>query len=254
MGFPLQARPRRSRQNLVLVVPLLVLLLFRLATRVQDLPAWATALLTTTGLTLLLLGVAVRILARQWKAERAHSGLVTDGLYGYVRNPLYAGSFLLGLGLTLMLGDWLILIAFVAGFVWNHGAVMKAEERKLERIFGEPYRRYRATVPPLVPKFAWICRRVRPDRPYEAMVREADSICLWLIVPLLVPSFLTWAQDPRNFELDAFTALKVLGAAALAVLWVRWKAEHRALARSERPAVESLMRIPRPSGEPGGAG
>jgi len=254
MLSPRKARPQRSRQNLVLVVPLLVLLLLRLATRVQDLPAWAMALLTTTGLTLLLLGVVVRVLARQWKAERAHSGLVTDGLYGYVRNPLYAGSFLLGLGLTLMLGDWLIVVAFMAAFAWNHGAVMKAEERKLERVFGEPYRRYLATVPALVPKLLWVRRRIRPDRAYEAIVREADSICLWLIVPLLVPPVLAWAQDPQHIELDASVALRLLGAAALAALWVRWKAEHRTLARSERPVVESRVRIPRPSSEPGGAG
>jgi protein-S-isoprenylcysteine O-methyltransferase Ste14 len=254
MGFPQKARPQRSRQNLVLVVPLLALLLFRLATRVQDLPAWVTALLTSTGLLLLLLGVAVRVLARQWKAERAHSGLVTDGLYGYVRHPLYAGSFLLGLGLTLMLGDWLITLAFVAAFAWNHGSVMKAEERKLERIFGEPYRRYRATVPPLIPKFGWVRRRIRPSRLYEAVVREADSICLWLIVPLLVPPLLSWVQDPQRFALDRSMTLNLVGVAALAALWVRWKAEHRAMARTERPAVESLMRIPRPSGEPGGAG
>src|SRR4051794_19809476 len=111
MGSPPKTRPQRSRQNLVLVLPLLVLLLFRLATRGQDPPASVMAVLTTTGLLVLLLGVAVRVMARQWKAERAHSGLVTDGLYGYVRHPLYVGSFLLGLGLTLMLGDWLIVIA-----------------------------------------------------------------------------------------------------------------------------------------------
>jgi protein-S-isoprenylcysteine O-methyltransferase Ste14 len=254
MGSPRKTRPQRSRQNLVLVVPLLVLLLFRLGTRAQDLPAWATALLTATGLALLLLGVTVRVLARQWKAERAHSGLVTDGLYGYVRNPLYAGSFLLGLGLTLMLGDWLIIVAFLAAFAWNHGAVMRAEERKLERIFGEPYRQYRATVPALLPKLAWVRRRIRPDRAYEAIVREADSICLWLIVPLLVPLLLSWVKDPRNLELDGSMTLNLVGAAALAVLWVRWKADYRALAQSDRPAVESRMRIPRPSGEPGGAG
>jgi protein-S-isoprenylcysteine O-methyltransferase Ste14 len=254
MGNPRKARPQRSRQNLVLVVPLLVLLLFRLVTRVQDLPGWVTALLAATGLLLLLLGVGVRVLARQWKAERAHNGLVTDGLYGYVRNPLYAGSFLLGLGLTLMLGDWLIVLAFVAAYAWNHGAVMKAEERKLARIFGQPYRQYLGAVPALVPKFPWVRRRIRPDRAYEAIVREADSICLWLIVPLLVPLVLSWARDPRNFELNGSMALNLLGAAALAVLWMRWKADYRTLAQRERPAVESRMRIPRPSGEPGGAG
>src|SRR5689334_4372237 len=118
---------QRSRQNLLLIVPLLLLVVFRLLTREPPVIGWLTALTASLGVTMLLSGLALRVLARQWKAERSHEGLVTDGLYGYLRHPLYVGSFLLGLGLTLILGDWLIVLAFLALFTVNHGMVVKSE-------------------------------------------------------------------------------------------------------------------------------
>src|SRR4051794_26237620 len=51
------------------------------------------------GLLLLAAGIWIRILARGWKHQSPGRGLVTDGLYGYMRHPLYAGTFLMGLGL-----------------------------------------------------------------------------------------------------------------------------------------------------------
>lgn len=157
MELSVQKTPRsstssaRSRQNLALILPLLGLVAYRLATRPPSAPTWSETALDAAGVLLVVAGLWIRVLARQWKAEKAHDGLVTDGLYGWVRHPLYVGSFLLGLGLVLILGDALLLGAFLLFFGVNHGLVLRREEQELETVFGEAYRAYRRRVPALIP-------------------------------------------------------------------------------------------------------
>jgi protein-S-isoprenylcysteine O-methyltransferase Ste14 len=73
--------------------------------------------------------------------------LVTDGVFNYTRNPLYAGISvaLCGVGLIFAL-DW-VLVLIAPSCILLHFAVVRREEIYLERKFGDEYRRYRARVP-----------------------------------------------------------------------------------------------------------
>ena len=228
----------RGRQNLVLILPLLALLGYRLFTRERS-PAsvWDVAL-DIGGMTLLLAGLCVRIYARQWKAERAHDGLVTDGLYGYVRHPLYLGSFLLGTGLCLIMGDAALLGLFLVFFWVNHGLVIRREEADLERLFGEGYRAYRTQVPALLPKFALPWRGIAPRRLREGVVREGDSICVWLALPLLI-QLAEWlargsARTGGAGVHGSYPMMLLVAVVLLAALWLSLKTEWRTLIHRER--------------------
>lgn len=73
--------------------------------------------------------------------------LVTDGVFGYTRNPLYVGVSIALCGLALILDlDWILLL-IVPSFVLLHFAVVRREERYLEQKFGDAYRHYKARVP-----------------------------------------------------------------------------------------------------------
>lgn len=224
----------RSRQNLVLILPLLALVLYRLAVRPPSGLSWTEALLDAGGM-LLVVGLGIRVLARQWKAERAHENLVTDGLYGYVRHPLYVGSFLLGLGLTCVVGDWLLAVLFLVGFAVNHGSVIQAEERELEAAFGDEYRRYRAEVPGFIPRLRRPPLRIIPFRMREALIRECDAICIWLALPLVLQliewSFIRHGQPGGG---GWYALVLTLTLAVLAGVWARLKLEYRQMIRRER--------------------
>ena len=72
--------------------------------------------------------------------------LVTGGWFGVTRNPMYLGLALILSGVALIdgtLGAFLPLPVFIAIM---HFRFIRAEERFLEGIFGEPYRAYRARV------------------------------------------------------------------------------------------------------------
>src|SRR5882762_8190112 len=74
------------------------------------------------------------------------TALVVDGIYGRTRNPLYLGTTLVYLGLSVAAGSlWAIVLVVPLLCVINVGVVAR-EERYLERKFGDAYRAYKARV------------------------------------------------------------------------------------------------------------
>lgn len=73
--------------------------------------------------------------------------LVTDGVFGHTRNPLYVGGSVALCGLALIFDlDWILLL-IVPSCVLLHFAVVRREERYLEQKFGDAYRQYKMRVP-----------------------------------------------------------------------------------------------------------
>ena len=92
---------------------------------------------------------------RAWAAGhiRKNAALAVSGPYAYTRNPLYLGSFLLGLGFTVAAGRPVLLGGlFAALFLGIYLPVMRVEAATLAELFGDEYRRYAAAVPLLFPR------------------------------------------------------------------------------------------------------
>jgi protein-S-isoprenylcysteine O-methyltransferase Ste14 len=77
-------------------------------------------------------------------------GLVADGPYRHVRNPLYLGTQLLMCGMALATSRLGALLLIVGGLV-IHLRLIGREEAALATAQGEPFRAYCARVPRLVP-------------------------------------------------------------------------------------------------------
>ncbi len=83
-----------------------------------------------------------------WKPATA---LVTGGIFGWLRNPMYVGLTLCLAGLSILLAsDWMLVMTIVFVLVIHFG-VVKREERYLEAKFGDAYRAYKARVP----RYGW---------------------------------------------------------------------------------------------------
>lgn len=97
----------------------------------------------------------IGLLVRAWAAGhiRKNAALATSGPYAYTRNPLYAGSFLLGLGFTIGSGRWELAILFAALFLGIYLPVMRVESATLAKLFGESFQRYARSVPLFFPRF-----------------------------------------------------------------------------------------------------
>jgi protein-S-isoprenylcysteine O-methyltransferase Ste14 len=72
--------------------------------------------------------------------------LVTTGVHGWSRNPIYLGLFLLygGIGIAAK-SPWILILALPLAITIRYGVVAR-EETYLERRFGDAYRDYKARV------------------------------------------------------------------------------------------------------------
>jgi protein-S-isoprenylcysteine O-methyltransferase Ste14 len=73
--------------------------------------------------------------------------LVTTGIYGLMRNPMYTAMMVFIAGIAIALGsDWTLVLVVPAALILHFG-VVKREERYLEAKFGDSYREYTRRVP-----------------------------------------------------------------------------------------------------------
>ncbi len=105
----------------------------------------------------LAVGAAISLLGlslRAWAAGhiRKNSALAISGPYAYTRNPLYLGSFLLGLGFTIGSGVWLLGLLFAVLFLGIYLPVMRVESGTLAQLFGEDFQEYARGVPLFFPR------------------------------------------------------------------------------------------------------
>ena len=96
----------------------------------------------------------VGLLLRAWASGhlRKNDALATTGPYAHTRNPLYLGSFIMGLGFTIASGRWWLGVLFVALFLGIYLPVMRVESATLSGLFGESFEAYAAAVPMFLPR------------------------------------------------------------------------------------------------------
>ena len=162
-----QSRRRRQLVGDSLVVVWFALLLGQAAV-VAAWPDWLTrhALWTDPshnglgpiGGALMLAGLVLMVTAQlglgaSWRIgieEGARPGLVTDGLYGCSRNPIYLAFFIFLLGYVLLIPT-LLSLALLVGTYAGVRHQIAAEEEYLDRTYGDAYRDYARRVGRFVP-------------------------------------------------------------------------------------------------------
>lgn len=93
------------------------------------------------------------LLLRAWSAGhiRKNTELAASGPYARTRNPLYLGSFIMGLGFMVASAVWWLPVAFTGLFLGIYLPVMRIEARELTQIFGDDYKAYAEAVPLFFP-------------------------------------------------------------------------------------------------------
>ena len=108
----------------------------------------------TAGGGLMLLGVAIMVAgvrnfsraATPVPSNQPVRALVTTGIHGWSRNPIYVGMFLVYAGIGLAARSaWILVLTLPLAIALRYGVVAR-EEAYLERRFGDAYREYKARV------------------------------------------------------------------------------------------------------------
>ncbi len=76
----------------------------------------------------------------------ASTALVTSGIYRHTRNPGYLGLAIIQIGLALMIDSPWIALSVVVAIIVTSQFVIKLEEEKLTRTFGQEYQDYLSKV------------------------------------------------------------------------------------------------------------
>jgi protein-S-isoprenylcysteine O-methyltransferase Ste14 len=115
------------------------------------------------GIPIMVSGEVIRIWSHGYL--RKIRRLASAGPYAYVRNPLYVGNFLIGLGFCVIIWHPAIIFFYVVGFSAIYLLTVKGEEEKLAFKFGEAYALYSKSVPRFIPRLT----------PYEARTHAKFS-------------------------------------------------------------------------------
>ncbi len=98
-------------------------------------------------------------LGRSWTPSltfRDGHYLITDGIYGYIRHPMYSAHLLWGIAQMLMLHNWIAGFAYLAIIIPRTLVFVLKEERIMFEKFGDEYRRYMEKTGGLFPRLDFI--------------------------------------------------------------------------------------------------
>ncbi len=97
---------------------------------------------------------AIRELGSQWSLQARvldDHKLITSGVYGTVRHPIYTAMLGMLIATGLVISHWLALAAAVIIFLIGTKIRVHLEEKLLAAAFGDEFETWRANVPGLIP-------------------------------------------------------------------------------------------------------
>ncbi len=78
--------------------------------------------------------------------------LITNGIYGVIRHPMYASQWLFNIAQALLLHNWIAGFAGLVLFVPFYFLRVSAEEKMMAETFGDKYGKYMASTGRVLPK------------------------------------------------------------------------------------------------------
>lgn len=129
---------------------------------------------------------------RNTKEGQVAEALNTKGIYSTVRHPLYLGNYLMWIGIVAYTYNIYYIIIVSLLFWLYYERIMFAEERFLERKFGESYVNWSLKVPAFIPSFK---NKVKSDIPFSfktTLRREYSGITATILGFVFVAFFRVW--------------------------------------------------------------
>jgi protein-S-isoprenylcysteine O-methyltransferase Ste14 len=160
---PTTERPDRARERVLMAISFTGLFavpavyLVTGAPRFADysfhpLIAWLGVFVLVSAL--ILFFHAHRRLGRFWSVTleiRENHGLVTDGIYRFVRHPIYTAYFMWALAQALLLSNWIAGPTGLVGFGTLFAFRVRREEQMMLQTFGDDYAAYAARTKRIIP-------------------------------------------------------------------------------------------------------
>lgn len=121
--------------------------------------------------------------------EQVADALNTKGIYSTMRHPLYVGNYFMWIGIVMYtMNIWFILLVSLAFWLY-YERIMFAEERFLERKFGQEYLDWSLKVPAFIPSWKNYEKTEIPFSMKTIMRREYSGVTATILGFLFIDFF-----------------------------------------------------------------
>jgi protein-S-isoprenylcysteine O-methyltransferase Ste14 len=216
--------------------PVAFLLAFLPGPKLFDEPIAATlagAAVATVGELIRIVTIGLRYIVRGGRDRRVYAqDLITEGIYGHCRNPMYVGNLFILIGVGIAANSLSCLAVVVPLFVFVYASMVAAEESYLRTRFGADFDRYASEVPRWMPKWRGLLSTLGDAefRWRRVLVKEYGTPFAWISGICVLGGWNLW-RDGR-FDTHG-QAVQVLLSAIVAVtlVWgvVRYLKKRRVL-------------------------
>jgi len=163
-----------------------------LAAAVFLLRADPTAVSYFSGACLMVFGEAIRFISSGTLVK--FEGVTRDGIYAYTRNPLYLGSFFIGLGACIMGRDPIFTVFFLIVYPLVYYRIIRREEQYLVKRYGHEYELYLDEVSRVIPRRIDLRAVLTDTAPFLAMKnREYLTVlgiaAVWAVLAVIMVFF-----------------------------------------------------------------
>jgi len=136
--------------------------------------------------------VIAGLLIRLWSNGYAikNDKLTTSGPYAFVRNPLYLGTFLVAMGMAVVLKTGWAGIIFILAMALMYYRTIQEEQGILTSKFGEAYLRYKAKVPAMVPTLVPYAEGEKWPFSLQRLIDSKEHKTLFWVIVLIIGFYL----------------------------------------------------------------
>lgn len=156
---------------------------------------------------------------RNTKEGQVAETLNIKGIYSMVRHPLYLGNYFMWIGIVLFTFNFSFVLIVTLLFWLYYERIMFAEERFLERKFGDSYMRWAERTPSFLPCFRKYMRNEMPLS-YKSILKREYSGVLATVLGFVFIDDLRRYFETGQFKIET-TAHWVLAATIILVVILR---------------------------------
>jgi protein-S-isoprenylcysteine O-methyltransferase Ste14 len=149
--------------------------------------------------------------------EQVAESLNSTGIYSTVRHPLYLGNFLMWIGIVVFTFNIYFVLIVSLAFWLYYERIMFAEERYLERKFGDVYMKWSEGVPAFIPCFKNYKKNVVPFSMISVLRREYSGF-LATVLSFAFVDHLRYYFTTGEFDMYRTSSCVLLGAIVITLI------------------------------------